>query len=71
MRLLFLPLLAACGGSGGSSGPPFGLTQRQVITTVNFPTGLPQPDALDAVPAFPGVTFQSPVGITHRGSGTC
>jgi len=66
----FAIVLAACGGSGGSSGSGFGLTQRQEPGDLGFPTGLAQPGPVDAVNAFPQLSFARPVKITHAGDGS-
>ncbi|MHC5012133.1 MAG: PQQ-dependent sugar dehydrogenase [Planctomycetota bacterium] len=74
-------VLVACGGGGGAApadplppppggGPPFGLASRVPLATPNFPLGLADPLPLDTVRAFPNLTFQRPVFLTHAPDGT-
>ena len=61
---------AACNDGDGDAGPPYGLTQRQVVQGLTFPTGFPEPRPVTAVDAFPSLNFASPVVVTHSGDGT-
>jgi len=65
--ILVLATCAACGGGGGGggSGNPGGSG-----LDVNFPTGLPSPSPLQAVDAFPNLSFSRPLFLTHPGDGT-
>jgi len=69
-----LVLAAACGGEGPGAPPPggqaFGLTQRTVVTGLNFPTEAPQPGTVTTIQAFPNLTFSNPLFLTHAGDGT-
>ncbi len=70
-RWSILPALLVCGAcSGGSSSPRFGLSQRVPVTTLRFPTGLPQPTPLTARPAFPSLLFDAPVVFTFAPDGS-
>ena len=74
--LMFLPWLASCnqGGSGSSSAggqsSSFGLSERRTVATLAFPRRAPRTVAVDAVPAFPGLSFESPVYFTSPRDGT-
>ncbi|MEM8884625.1 MAG: PQQ-dependent sugar dehydrogenase [Planctomycetota bacterium] len=67
-------LLAACGGGGGGGGDGgggsdngFGLTQREEPQGLQIPTEVPDPSTLNRVRAFPNLSFDRPVKITHAG----
>ncbi len=70
-RIVFLTaiLLAACSESGGGDEAPFGLEKRMQVKGLTFPTGLASPGPVDVVDAFPLLTFQEPVLLTHAGDG--
>ena len=58
----FTFFLAACGSGGsGDQADAFGIPSRTVVESLNFPTGQAQPGTLDAVPAFPNLSFNAPV----------
>jgi len=63
-----LPLAWGCRESGGDED--FGLTQRQRVEGVTFPTGLPQPTALGVVRRFPNLSFAQPLFLTPAPDGT-
>ncbi|MHC4952887.1 MAG: PQQ-dependent sugar dehydrogenase [Planctomycetota bacterium] len=63
-------LLAGCGGGGSASDGSFGIAQREVVSGLQFPTGVAQPGPLARVRAFPALSFNRPVKITHAGDGT-
>ena len=69
--ILALAALAGCSGSGGEVVVvAFGLDNRLEVTTLTFPTGLPQPGPLTAVRAFPNLGFNRPVFLTAPSDGT-
>ncbi len=69
--VLALAALAGCSGGGGEVVVvAFGLDNRVEVTTLTFPTGLPQPGALTAVRAFPNLGFNRPVFLTAPSDGT-
>ena len=76
MRRLFAGVLlaAACGGGGGGAPPAggatFGLTQREIVTGLTFPTETAQPGTIDVVQAFPNLAFSNPLYLTHAGDGS-
>jgi uncharacterized repeat protein (TIGR03806 family) len=66
VALLFL---SGCsrGGGGGSS---YGLVRREVVQGLTFPTGLPQPGPVQAIVAFPSLTFARPLFLTAPPDGS-
>lgn len=71
LLLCLCPCLASCGGGGSGGGStPFGLEQRVLVQGLGFPTGLPSPAPLQAVRAFPALTFTAPVFLTFAADGT-
>lgn len=69
--LIALLALAGCGGGGDSVVVvTFGLDNRVEVTTLTFPTGLPQPGPLTATRAFPNLGFNRPVVLTAPADGT-
>ena len=50
--------------------PPSGLATRVVVTGLTFPSQGQPPAALQAVDAFPALSFDRPVVVTHAGDGT-
>ena len=65
----FCFVLVACGGDKGTV-ESFGLTQREPVTGLAFPTGLPDPKELTPVRAFPNLRFQRPVYLTAPPDGS-
>lgn len=59
--ILAASLLGAVGCHDGGSVPDYGLSRRQTVQGLTFPTGLPQPTALQQVSAFAGLVFDMPV----------
>jgi glucose/arabinose dehydrogenase/subtilisin-like proprotein convertase family protein len=56
---------------GSSTAPQFGLTRRVPVTGLTFPiTGAAPPTSLQRVRAFPNLSFNQPVFLTHAGDGT-
>jgi uncharacterized repeat protein (TIGR03806 family) len=57
---------SACsgGGSSGSAAPAFGLEQRPPAAALSFPAQLSQPGPLNAIRAFPNLSFDRPVLVT-------
>lgn len=59
-------VLMACGGGGGTDllptpTAPYGLRERVPLEGLAFADGLPDPTPLEAVRAFPALTFSRPV----------
>ena len=62
---LSAPFFAGCGGGGGGGdGAPFGLTSREVVASLAFSTGSPQPENVTIERAYPELSFSSPVFVT-------
>ncbi len=64
-------VLGACGGSGGGSGDagggatlPYGLASRTPLAAHGFPGVPPTPRPVDVEPAYPNVSFQTPIYLT-------
>lgn len=60
----------SCFSSGGDGGAPFGLSKRVTVEGLTFPVGFPDPTPLEAVVAFPHLSFDQPVFLTHAPDGT-
>src|SRR5262245_31129255 len=74
-------LLWACGGGAGGGavpgpslppddGSPYGLSARPAAATLAFPLVPATPGMLDAVDAFPNLSFVRPVFLGHAPDGT-
>ena len=68
LSITLLLLVVAC--QHGGDGETFGLEQRQPLQGLTFPTGLPQPTALQPAPAFPALVFDAPVLLTAPPDGS-
>ncbi len=71
-RIAFLAavLLAACAQEEAAQEAPYGLEQRVQVQGLTFPTGLASPGPVDVVDAFPLLSFQEPLLLTHAGDGS-
>jgi uncharacterized repeat protein (TIGR03806 family) len=66
LALLPIVLLASCGGSGdhGSDAQPYGIEQRATLAPLAFPALAPQSGDVQMQPAFPSLSFDSPLVVT-------
>ncbi len=64
--------LAGCDDGGGDAAPgaPFGLATRETVEGVTLPEDPLAPAPVALVDAFPLLTFELPVGVTHAGDGS-
>ncbi len=65
-----LPMSCGGGGSSGGGGGDFGLSQRIQVSGLTFPTGLPQPQSMVPVRAFPNLVFNRPLFLTAPPDGS-
>jgi uncharacterized repeat protein (TIGR03806 family) len=69
LHLCWMTLLVAC--DSRQDARSFGLTERVVVQGLTFPTGLPAPQPVRLVSAFPALAFDSPLwfGVLPDGRG--